>query len=291
MKSAVARVSYVRPADPFKIRPLLSRRPRKEAWPTVARFALASAVLPSITAAVSVGDRVHKKLVGLSDSHQTFTGHEVDGMPRKGHGHAYILPECNAGSDHIRFVTVYAAEGFDDDARRALSKLTSVWGHGGHDIQMILLGFGQPEDFGGNNAGAGQSLILHQSKQWVSLTPFVPTRHLKPKSDADGLPIGGPEHDLRRLLRLHLPGVDVVLPIEREKIAPVRNLRWLQFQRHRKGGEGLRVGELAYGFRIRFDVAVRGPLAVGYGAHFGLGLFVPMIQMQSDPLEIRVFPR
>ncbi|MDR0967044.1 MAG: type I-U CRISPR-associated protein Cas5/Cas6 [Myxococcales bacterium] len=31
----------------------------------------------------------------------------------------------------------------------------------------------------------------------------------------------------------------------------------------------------AFGIRLRFDAAVGGPIALGYGAHFGLGLFVP----------------
>lgn len=33
-----------------------------------------------------------------------------------------------------------------------------------------------------------------------------------------------------------------------------------------------------YGFRITFPDSVDGPLALGYGAHFGLGLFIPADQ-------------
>lgn len=36
-----------------------------------------------------------------------------------------------------------------------------------------------------------------------------------------------------------------------------------------------RAGVHGVGFRVVFPVAVRGPIAVGYGAHFGLGHFVP----------------
>ncbi len=274
------RVPYVRPGNAFKISPMLSRR-HTVTKPTVARFALASNVLPSITSAMSVGDRVHQRLVSLSNGHPTFTGHDAAGTPLKGHGHAYVLSECDLESDRIRFLTVSAMDGFDDKAKRALSNLRSVWGHGGHDIQLILLGFGQPEDFGGINAGAGQSLILRHSTEWVSLTPFVPTRHGKmganhtPKLDSAGLQIGGPEHDFRRLLRLQMPDAEAV-SVTLEKNAPTRRpLRWLQFQRQRKTGDGLRAGEFGFGFRVRFSSAVCGPIAVGYGAHFGLGLFQP----------------
>jgi CRISPR-associated protein Csb2 len=54
-----------------------------------------------------------------------------------------------------------------------------------------------------------------------------------------------------------------------------RKLRWLQFQRRRRHGEGLHAGEFGYGFQLTFAEPVPGPLALGYGAHFGLGLFVP----------------
>ena len=279
------RVTYVRPADAFRLQ-RRAARPRADR-PTTARFALASAVLPSITAAVSVGDRVHAALAYHSNGHPVFTGHEAGGAPRRGHDHAYILPECGPEGDRIRFLTVFAREGFDADARRALSNLRAVWGHGGHDIQLILLGLGQPENFGGADAQAGESPILDASDEWVSLTPFVPTRHGKlaagraPKLDVDGLQIGGSVHDLRRLSRLQWPGVEVraVEPLDR---CPVRGLRWLQFQRTRPGGEGAHAGVAGYGFRVRFGQEVHGPVAVGYGAHFGLGLFVPAASVHRD---------
>ena len=35
-------------------------------------------------------------------------------------------------------------------------------------------------------------------------------------------------------------------------------------------------GKTSAAFRLTFVKPVRGPLALGYGAHFGLGLFVPL---------------
>ena len=37
--------------------------------------------------------------------------------------------------------------GFDENACLALRRLNKVWGHGGHDIRLILHGIGQPGDF------------------------------------------------------------------------------------------------------------------------------------------------
>ena len=43
----------------------------------------------------------------------------------------------------------------------------------------------------------------------------------------------------------------------------------------RKSGDGRRSTATGYGFRVEFPEPVRGPIAVGYGAHFGLGVFAP----------------
>ena len=62
---------------------------------------------------------------------------------------------------------------------------------------------------------------------------------------------------------------------EPEKVLAVQCLegrmgkrRWMDFRRGRKG-ELARAG---FGFRLEFAGEVRGPFAIGYGAHFGLGL-------------------
>lgn len=55
-----------------------------------------------------------------------------------------------------------------------------------------------------------------------------------------------------------------------------RRLRWANFQRERRSGDGTALcTRRGYGFRLCFDQAVRGPFALGYGTHFGLGFFVP----------------
>ncbi len=61
-------------------------------------------------------------------------------------------------------------------------------------------------------------------------------------------------------------------------IEPVRGLRtsrgdvrWFEFIRSRKN-EPPKYG---YGFRLEFDSPVPRMVNVGYGAHFGLGLFLP----------------
>ena len=55
---------------------------------------------------------------------------------------------------------------------------------------------------------------------------------------------------------------------------------WLKLRRERLNGGGSKVGSSGFGFRLTFrdeygqPKPVTGPIALGYGCHFGLGLFV-----------------
>lgn len=131
------------------------------------------------------------------------------------------------------------------------------------------------DNFVGTGADHAFCPLLSLSRVWVSRTPFIPTRHPKVtragalKLDATtGLQIGSPEHEVRRLLGLeNLPEIASVEPIAGALLGK-KQIGWSSFRLSREGCRG-------YGFRIEFSEPVQGPLAVGYGAHFSMGLFVP----------------
>jgi hypothetical protein len=58
----------------------------------------------------------------------------------------------------------------------------------------------------------------------------------------------------------------------------LRDIPCLDFQRNRRTGDGIRAGNRGYALRLEFEKEVSLPYGLGYGAHFGLGLFVPVIQ-------------
>ena len=275
-------VNYVRPENAFA--PATKPHPRRaEALPTAARYAVVSAVAPSIAQAVSVADRVHDALCKWSDQGKgrasVFTGLEDNGKPRRDHTHAHILCEANGARDAITYITVWATMGFDDSACLALRRLNKVWGHGGHDIRLVLHGIGQPGDF-------LDCALFGKARAWRSLTPFVSTRHAKafrdgrPKMDASGWQIGSGAHDLLRLLALHPHGNAATIKQCDERERPFRfgsrSLRSLQFQTVRHDGGGNRGNSSGNAFIITFPEPVSGPLTFGYGSHFGLGLFQPI---------------
>lgn len=275
-------VNYIRPENAFA--PATKPRPRQsKALPTVARYAVVSAVAPSIAQAVSIADRVHDALCKWSDQGKgrasVFTGLDDNGQPRTDHAHAHIFCEPNGARDAVTHITVWATMGFDDSACLALRRLNKVWGHGGHDIRLVLHGIGQPGDF-------KDCALFGTARVWRSLTPFVSTRHAKtfrdgrPKMDANGWQVGSGAHDLLRLLALHPHGTAATIKQCDERERPFqfanRHLRSLQFQTTRHDGGGNRGNGSGTAFIITFPEPVSGPIAFGYGSHFGLGLFQPI---------------
>lgn len=256
---------------------------RLDRKPTVARYAIASNVLPRITAALSVGERVHQALLSRFKDRpapSVLLGRDANGQPLSGHSHAHIFCEPGSKRDTIAHITVYAPLGFDADAQHALRSLSRVWGHGGHDIDLVLIDLGWPETF-------SDSALFKASKIWESLTPFVSTRHPKtyndgrPKISPEGWQVDSPEHEIRRWLTQYSATPEAAFPLPNKiesLVAPTINghsLRWHDFGTQRHHGGGTRANQLARGFRLTFPESVSGPLALGYAAHFGLGLFQP----------------
>lgn len=265
----------------YRWTPLTSPRPTRAATsrrhPTLARFECASAVLPGLTQAVMFGDKVRTALMSHSDAHPVFSGRSPDGAIRTDHGHAYFAPSDDDGDGRIDHVVVHAREGFDDAAVRALQRLRKVWGHGGHDVSLTLVALGHAEDFGGlrRDHERGLSAVLGPpggAKVWVSHTPFVPSRHRKHRQGA-----------VRELpadqVRAHLAYVGItaavaIEPISARELDLPRAAEWYRFQTRRPSGHGARGDHRGYGFRLKFAEPVRGPIAIGYAAHYGLGLFI-----------------
>jgi len=247
--------------------------------PTAMRFALSGAVLPRLTDALRLGEAVRGAL-GNSQL-PVFHGKDAEGRPLRGHDHAFFLPESSGARGPITHLSLFAQRGFGQDERAAIENLVSrdirMERDASHSMKLTLIGAGQAAELGATGAP-----LFAESKVWRSVTPFVPTRHPKrkrdgtPKLDADGRAIGSPVHDLLRLLELAgLPRVESVQPTEGMELGG-RLVRWLDFYRWRaRRGGGARGDSRGHGFRIVFAEPVRGPLALGYAAHFGLGIFAP----------------
>lgn len=264
--------------------------------PTVARFAIAGNVRPRLTEALWIGERARQIIMGISkrlngdNASLVFSGKTPNGSPLRdrAHTHAHFLCESSGvmSRGEITHLTVFAPQGLKDQDEIALSQFCKMWGHGGHDFQCVLLGIGIPEDFGGVDQKCGESPILAQSTTWSSRTPFVSTHHLRirnhEKRDPEKL-AEARQREIERIVRKELSRRAWLKQYANKVVVeqiPDTNLggtktTWLKFRRERQRGGGVKPSANGYGVRLTFPEPIRGPIALGYGSHFGLGQFVP----------------
>ncbi len=260
-----------------------SRASRATVDPSVAVFALRCAELPLLTRALEIGDIFRKALMAWSRdedglSHPVFTGRDRLGRPRADqHRHAHQLCLDIDGDGRIDHLLVWAPEGLDEDACRALRRGDRLWGPEGLRLSLELVGLEQAAalDAGANCRWPPLACV----RDWVSSTPFVLMRHPKrrrsgePKHDARGMWIDGPRWQLlTELRRRGLPEPREMHELERTSLGEGA-VPWTDFSTRRPGG-GRRYGAPT-GFALRFEEPITGPLALGFGAHQGLGLFLP----------------
>ncbi|MCZ7664441.1 MAG: type I-U CRISPR-associated protein Csb2 [Thermoleophilia bacterium] len=233
------------------------RRPRREA--NTARLALAGKPLARIEDAVRIGELVRlaaiKKAEYLGEGiPPVLSGHD---LPEDStHGHAFYLPEAN-DDGRIDHVLVYAADGLCRNSLRALDRITRLWQHEGSEWQVLLERYGREEDF-------SHLPYMGHSSTWESITPYLhPWFRKKGFGTEDQIQRecrerGLPEPDLEPLPAVHIKG---------------RDRRPVHFRRFRSK-HGLRQPDTHGSFwRLVFPEPVSGPLALGFGCHYGLGVF------------------
>ena len=160
-------------------------------------------------------------------------------------------------------------------------------GGGRREWRLALEGFGTCEEF------APASALFRCSRTWRSVTPFLPTAHLKRARDArqarrmleQGQTVSGPlaeatgyPREVRRLLRRRNMLADGLAEQVRIQLLPHVDVhgaprRPLQFHRFRSRGRETTTDAHGVLLLLRFPQPVTGPIALGYGCHFGLGLF------------------
>lgn len=259
---AARKISYVRPMN--ALRPV--RRPRQTILPTVkaARFLVVGKPLPRVEESLRIGELVRRAVMsrfgrdknGNYRAPPQFSGH---GLPTDNrHEHAFYLPWDADGDGRIDRVLIHVPAGFGAEARHAIEGLCRIWQPGGHEWRLIL------ESIGDDHPAEPLSL---KSLTWKSLTPYLHPWHAK-----KGF---GVEEQLRRECRER--GLPELIDLERHESIEVgrRQRRSIYFQRFR-AKRGLQQPDRLGGFWwLTFAEPVEGPLALGFGCHFGLGLFKP----------------
>lgn len=257
-------VSYLRPVD--ALRPQRIRRPIEEKAVTTAVFVLTGKPLPRVEDTLRIGELVRVALIsragrrlGADNVPAVFSGH---GLPiGSGHQHAFFLPVDSDGDGRLDRVVIYVPAGFRGEERRVIEDLRNIFQGGDGEWGLLLEGIGDARV-----AGAMQG----PASKWATVTPYLHPWHQK-----KGF---GVVEQLYRECRLR----GIAEPVAAEPLLRVpvghRLRRPIHFRRFRRR-RGLTQPDRQGGFwRLTFAEPVMGPLAFGFGCHFGLGLFLPVLQ-------------
>ena len=284
-------LTYLRPRQAFALQRAHQEVAEEALWfqqwgttsahpPTLARYTLSSNVLPRLTETVYVAEiarRYAQGYFGRRNNHASspvLSGKSADRQIRTdNHQHAFYLPTDEDGDGKLDHLTVYAPEGLGIDELKCLSALNEIYAPGGSStIQLLLLGFGHAEHF--------ESLRLAATAtRWRSTTPYIAVRHFKERGTKRDMFLREQlaEVTLREeLANRGLPEPLSVAPANNLIMTGGRSLNWRDFRQQRVFGDGRRGSTPGVGFEIEFAEPVSGPIALGYGCHFGLGLFAPV---------------
>jgi len=282
-------VTYCRPSDSFEENPPRARKPKQRDRGVLgARFVLDGTVLPLLQDTIFQGEILRRFVQGCygrlfdGQTSRVFSGKDQDGMPLSGHGHTFYLPIDEDGDGRLDHVTIWCPFGLNSQEIKALYELRSLGRPGGGaDLTVLLEGFLGAEDWDAHN----QLPELAESRRWRSVTPFIPPRHFKRRGTKRDR--CSPEQFTEIVLREEIERRGLPPPIRvshlerchlwdhRRKVATGRHFSWLEFRQERVMGGGRRGTHAGCGFEIEFPEPVSGPIALGYGCHFGLGLFAP----------------
>ena len=254
--------------------------------PTVARFLLAGRPLPRIEDAVRIGELMRRAALARFGwetdeagnrrplAPWAISGRGADGKPLKApsHRHAVWLPEDADGDGWIDHVSVFVSGGMNREVQARLDRITRLWlaprqrseevdAEPGavKEWRLALEGFGRPADF------AGGARIFGTSRRWRSATPFLASGHLK---------AAGYAGEFRRLLLrrgLDPSGVEVTVRDTIDVGGTPR--RAIHFHRFRSRGREAQPDAAGALLDVVLPEPLTGPLAIGYGSHFGLGVF------------------
>ena len=272
-----------------------ARRPRAEpARPTVARFVLAGKPRPHVFETIRIAETMRLAAMSKWGWAETggkkapkapaiISGRDDCGKPLRDeeHSHAFWLPEDADRDGLIDHVIVFAKAGFDRTVQGRLDCLRSLWiEHGAPDEEgergrkewrLALEGFGTREDFESDSA------LLKSSTVWESATPYLRPWHGPRGFEETETQI---RRELsKRLLRdgravriepiLNAAGQPCYIPVASDK--PPEPVVKFHRVRARRGLD--QPDAFGASLRLSFDEPIAGPLALGFGAHFGLGLF------------------
>jgi CRISPR-associated protein Csb2 len=233
--------------------------------------------LPSICRTLPQAEFLHRALIAAAKRIDpspcpVLSGRADDGRPLSGpHEHAHVLPLDLDGDGHLEHILVWAPMGLDSTAQAAVRNIRRTFTKGGiGPLRLAVAASGSLSELillRGKDGLVLRCLLAPEgAKVWVSQTPFFAPRYLKPRG----------RNMLHGQIVDELASRGRPAPASVEVLDSRKQPEWVRFRhfvRQRRKGL-LPPVDHACVLRLIFTEPVRGPLALGFASHFGLGLFV-----------------
>jgi len=264
-------VTYQRERPEQSAGPAHNKRTLRPRRITTVRLALDGRPLPRIEDAIRIGELVRVAAISAADRvagpdgvPPEISGHAVDG--ELNHRHAFYLPEDADADGFIDHVLVHAPGGLSRAAVAALDAIgrRGLWTQDGSRWAVVFEGaWERPRD--------SRSCYARAAPTWVSVTPYLHPWYAKRGFNRA-------EQIARECVERGLPTLAGIQELHAIGVRG-RERRALHFHRFRSK-RGLRQPDSRGALvEITFVEAISGPLALGFGCHYGLGLFAPTDQM------------
>jgi len=235
--------------------------------------------LPLVIRTLPQAELLHRALAshigrrGVENGGRELLGIDEDNKPLKGHRHVHILPLDLDGDAHLDHILVWAPDGLSSATQAALRAVRNTHSKGIAELRVSVAFTGSLQELQrfGSSVGSTLGRLVAEAATFRSITPFVLPRYLKRHG----------RNTFEEQIRAELESRG--RPAARVEVVPVqhRDRRTKQFRHfvtvrdpRRKGAPSLPPPSPAgHDVRLHFSEPEPGPLALGYGSHFGLGLF------------------
>lgn len=260
---AARKVSYLRPVDALKPQRRIHKAPVPTA--TTITYILIGKPLPRVEDSVRIGELLRravmseaKKQLGEDAIPPALSGH--GGETGEQHRHAFFLPWDEDSDGRIDRLVLHVPRGMSAQERRIVERLLRLWSRDGSEWRLAV------EGVGGAEAGAP---LLSTAAVWESVTPYLHPWHVKKRF--------GVEDQIRRECRKR--GWPEPVRLETLPSVAVGSQFRTPIHFHRfRSRHGLYQPDRHGSFwRLTFEQPMRGPVALGFACHYGLGLFRPLI--------------
>ena len=252
--------------------------------------------LPSATRTLPQAELLHCALISIAakvpgNLPQELTGRDEAGKPLQGaHEHAHINPLDLDKDGHLDHILVWATSELGAKAQAAIRAARKTFTKGGIEPLRLAVAatgdfpdlVGLVDEYGRDDQGQRIARLTRPALNWQSVTPFVPPRYIKVrgKNSLEGQICA----ELRTRGLPNPSSITILAPStyhhsvrpesgtgDENGMATWNHFRHFKLTRKRGGPQPPL--NCWFAVRLEFESPIRGPIAIGYGSHFGLGLF------------------